>query len=496
MKTYEIEIIPNISSVYYIYQPNRLNNDTPNRNIKLPDHFYTYNTTKGIMDLQLILNNEYYPKQPQSNTKSYDKLPNYNPIISIEENDGLYFYNDPNDEINNIGQVKMKIHVVPKALGTLTLLNYSNISKTNKSGNGGGVYGDFRCFYCESIITTDLLRYRIKSFTTNILDKLPEAPNIIGFDNGFYKLCCNYNGGDVLHSLIQSLMNGDFKILFDLSDLEYEEKQLGLIDKEIVSLTKEEEPTKLYFLRGKLLDQNIKLRIVLKEKMMEIWEFFSKLVRNPFSEYLISRYFTFLKCKDFKDMGYQYNGTYLNKWYNPKIKPPKIKGFSTETREFMDQNLDEIDYEYAYILKKEFYSRENKLKLTKGFGNSNPTFNISFLSAPYYFGDSTIIKKYTNFGKKVLVIYSEENDEWFNTNNTDFEGEDLKFEISESNLSTTIKTYSILLSTSTGSYLKIPILNPMKQINFYVWHLYLYPMIYKGCYISDLEVLSVTNYWM
>lgn len=500
IKIYEIEVVPNAVYTFYIYQPNRLNHDTPNRNTNLPEHFYLPENST-LMDTQLILNNEYYPKN-RSNGNSYDRLMEYNEKISLNYNDGLLFLEEPNDLVKNTPQAKMKIHLVPKSLGTATILTINGMTKSN-TGKGMGVYGDFESFYCESAITPEFLRNKIKLFYTNILDKLPEAPNFIGFDNGFYGVCCDNNGGDALHSLLENKLNGTFKRLFDLSHLEEEERIYQEIERDLEKLeeiaknNESNTPLPREPIEKKQLEkfgQLVQLNLALKEKMLEIWNVLSRPktsspMRSVFSNYLIGQYFTFLKCVKFKEIGHQPNGTYLNKWYNPKVKPPKIRGFSTETREFMDQNLQEIDYEYLYVLKKEWINRkEKKVQL---FPNTGGIFKLSigFSSDNRYFGIGPT-RDSVKLGKKVVALYSEETNQWFNTNNTDFEGETLNFEISQNKMN---KSY--LLSLSSKSVKKVSIFNPMMNTQFYLWQIYIYPMTFNSHYLVDTEVESVVCYF-
>lgn len=500
IRTYTIEVIPNVIYTHYIYQPNRLNHDTPNRNIALPDHFYLAENST-MKDTQLILNNEYYPNNKTK--ESYDQLSKYKSELSIDYNDGLFFLEDPNDLLNNLPQAKMKLYLVPKSLGISTILSLNVMTKSN-TGRGMGIYGIFESFYCFNNMTPDSLRSKIKLFHINILDKLPEAPNFIGFDNGFYSVCCNNNGGDAIHSLLECKLKGAFEALFDLSHLEEEERILNKIDLTLDKLYEESRNNilntplprdKIEEMEYKKCLQTVQLHLALREKMIEIWKFLldpkaSSKMRNVFSEYLIGQYFTFLKCINFKEIGQQPNGTYLNKWYNPKVKPPKIKGFSTETREFMDHNLQEIDYEYLYVLKREWIDMKEYKKKLSNLQNGKIALRLDFLQKTRYFGIGQD-QKYVKYGRRVIVIHNEETNEWFNTNNTDFSGKYLDIEISKNTTNKT--TYSLYLSNQ--SVAKTQIFEHIIEASFYVWQLYMYPITINSNYLVDFEVESVTKYF-
>jgi hypothetical protein len=114
---------------------------------------------------------------------------------------------------------------------------------------------------------------------------------------------------------------------------------------------------------------------------------------------------------------------------------------------------------------------------------------IGFLSDKCYFGIGPV-KDSVKLGKKVVALYSEGADEWFNTNNTDFEGETLNFEISQNKID---KSYSLFLSSK--SVKKVPIFKPTRDPQFYLWQIYIYPMTFNSHYLVDMEVESVVCYF-
>jgi hypothetical protein len=341
--------------------------------------------------------------------------------------------------------------------------------------------GDFKVSYVQNTLTYELLQERVRAFKGNVLEKLPECPNLIGFDNKLYGICSTYSPGKTFHYLSKTYRDDqnfkktltDLTEFSDLTDkLTANKNESELVAQKIKTESKDLATlkNKLKALEEKRISLYTDLVVGLRSRLVEIWGLFDVVdIDEPFKQHILLNYFTFYKLVPLNDLFYQPSGTYINKWYSPKVKPPKITGVSYKYRELIDQGMEFADYEYAYILKNDIYTITKQLKI-----DSHPFYyKIDFTQKPLY-------------AKQALVFYVRETKKWY------------VFKMA-------IRSRSVMveLNNITSLY-KITLFDAVHNIDvlgdgltspdFDLWYVLCYPMVYNNPYFTDLVLVDAFNF--